>query len=198
MGLTQTLALVAMTGLLYGTPGPVVLSLAVSSGTFGVRRSVPYLMGTLVGLAANLAIAGMGLALVFTRYPIVGTVFRYASLAYVLYLAAKLFRPASAANGERQPLRFVDGLVLNLINPKAYASALIVLAAFAETGADYASSFAWIFLVSMAVGIAVDIGWLSAGAFLARSGWSARAPRAWNAALAGLLVLSVVVPTFWT
>ena len=197
MDTTRTLALVALTSLFYATPGPATLSLALSGSSFGVRRSVPYLTGILVGLLSNLVVAGLGLAVVFTRFPTVGVVFRYASLVYVLYLATKLFRPAHAADGSRRPLRFVDGFFLNLINPKAYAGALAILGAFAATGADYAGSFVWIFCVLLVVGTLVDVLWVSAGAYLSRSRWSGGVPRMWNAALAGLLVLSVFVSVFW-
>ena len=104
MDTTRTLALVALTSLFYATPGPATLSLALSGSSFGVRRSVPYLTGILVGLMSNLVVAGLGLAVVFTRYPTVGMIFRYASLVYVLYLATKLFRPAHAAGESRRVL----------------------------------------------------------------------------------------------
>ncbi len=197
MDTARTLALVGMTTLFYATPGPAVLSLALSGSAFGVRRSAPYVMGLLVGLMSNLGITGLGLAVVFERFPTVGLIFRYGSLVYVLYLATKLFQPAHAADGSRRPLRFVDGIVLNLINPKAYAASLTILGAFAETGADYAASFVWIFCVLLAVGTLVDVLWLSAGAYLSRTRWSGGMPQVWNATFAGLLVLSVFVSVFW-
>lgn len=109
----------------------------LSGSSFGLRRSLPYQAGILVGLMSNLLVAGLGLAVVFTRMPTVGVVFRYASLAYVPYLATKLFRPAHSADGSLLPLRFVDGLVFNLINPNAYAGALAILD---SDRSDYSSS----------------------------------------------------------
>ena len=194
---TQTLALATMTGLLYGTPGPAVLSLAAAGGSFGVRRSLPYLAGILIGLATNLAIAALGLAVLFTRYPALGSAFRIASVAYVFYLAFKLMRPTLDAGGEPRPPRFVDGLVLNVINPKAYMAALMVLAAFADTRASDGRTLVWTICVAFGVGVVIDVAWLSAGALLARARTSGRTPRGWNAVFATSLVVSVLVSVYW-
>ena len=137
------------------------------------------------------------LAVVFTRFPALALVFRVASVLYVIWLAKKLLEPSRIAGEERRPLRFRDGLVLNLINPKAYAAALALLSACAETGTSYATTFAWVFVVSTSVGIVVDLAWLSAGALLARRRGSAGMSPGWNLAFAGLLVVSVVASTFW-
>jgi len=197
MELHRTLTLITMASLLYGTPGPAVLSLTASGCSFGFRRSVPYLTGILVGLTINIAVCGLGLAVVFTRYPTVGTIFKYASLAYVLFLAFKLVRFNANAETDATPLRFQDGLVLNLINPKAYAAAIAVLASFSQTGSEYSASFAWVFFVVMCVAVTVDIAWVWVGSALGRSRWSNN-PRAWNYVFAALLVLSVFATTFWT
>ena len=52
------------------TPGPNNLMLLSSGVRFGVRRSVPHVMGISIGAAVMVALTGLGLAQLFVRWPV--------------------------------------------------------------------------------------------------------------------------------
>ena len=51
------------------TPGPNNLMLMASGVNFGVRRTVPHALGVGLGFVVMVALVGLGLAGLFTRYP---------------------------------------------------------------------------------------------------------------------------------
>ncbi len=51
------------------TPGPNNLMLMSSGVNFGVRRTLPHMTGVALGFVIMVALVGLGLAGLFSRYP---------------------------------------------------------------------------------------------------------------------------------
>lgn len=69
------------------TPGPNNLMLMASGANFGVRRTVPHMLGVALGFVFMAVIVGIGLAQVFVAVPALYTVLKVTSVFYLLYLA---------------------------------------------------------------------------------------------------------------
>ena len=115
------------------TPGPGVLSTAGVGAAFGFRAGLPYLSGIVFGSLLVMAAVATGLAAFLFSYPPLRVVLLVVSAAYLLYLA---FRIATAGSGvaitaAERPLRFVNGILLQIINPKAYAVMTALFTGFA-------------------------------------------------------------------
>ena len=109
----------------YGSPGPATLSLAASGASVGFRRSLPYLFGIVSGLLVNFVVAALGITVLMQRAPALVTIMTYLSLGYIIYLAVRMVRTDPKAGAER-PLVFSQGVLLNMLNPKAYFASLAV------------------------------------------------------------------------
>ena len=84
------------------------------------------------------------------------TVFKYASMGYILYLAYRIMQSSITKSESVQPLGFGQGIVLNLINPKAYIVGIAVLAQFATPGPAYFQSVMQIMTIIMIIAIVLD------------------------------------------
>ena len=89
------------------TPGPNHLMLMTSGENFGFRRTLPHLFGVVFGFCLMVALVGLGLGAIFTRFPALLPVMRYLGAAYMLWLAWKIANagpvregPARGAPGE--------------------------------------------------------------------------------------------------
>ena len=124
---TQTLpALAAFAFVSSITPGPNNLMLMTSGTNFGFRRTLPHLMGVALGFVLMIVLVGLGLAELFARYPLAHEVLKWVSAAYLLYLAWKVARAQSPGEGRAagRPMTFVQGLLFQWVNPKAWTMAL--------------------------------------------------------------------------
>jgi len=72
------------------TPGPNSLMLMASGANFGVRRTMPHMIGVVLGFVFMAVIVGVGLAQVFVAVPSLHTMLKAASVVYLLYLAWKI------------------------------------------------------------------------------------------------------------
>src|SRR5262245_56238779 len=93
------------------TPGPNPVMLTASGQAFGFRRSIPHMVGIIVGCITLFTAFGFGLAQVFTLYPELHKVLRFVGAAYLLYLAWRILRagdPAGNAEVRAKPLTLLE------------------------------------------------------------------------------------------
>lgn len=180
---------------LVGSPGPATLSLAATGAAFGAGRGVALLVGLMTGIVVVMAVAASGVTGLLLALPGAAEAVGLAAAAYILYLAWRIATaPPLAGEGDsgRTPTA-VDGLVLQLLNPKAYAAMAALFSGFVLL----ADAPLWDALAKMAVLWLVvlvgNVAWLCAGAGLTRVFRSPRANRAINVVFAVSLVASVAL-----
>jgi threonine/homoserine/homoserine lactone efflux protein len=80
------------------SPGPNNTFLLSSGANFGLRKSVPYLNGIMVGLAAMMIALGAGLGVIFTTLPAVYQVLKWVGFAYIVWLAYLIVKSTSKSD----------------------------------------------------------------------------------------------------
>jgi len=129
------------------TPGPNNLMLMASGANFGFVRTVPHLLGVAIGFVIMTLIVGAGLAQVFDRFPISYDILKVVSVAYLLFLAWKIANAAPArfgrlavqpdnanlTSGAGAPINFLQAVLFQWVNPKAWAMALTAMSVYNPT-----------------------------------------------------------------
>lgn len=118
------------------TPGPNNLMLMASGANYGVRRTVPHMLGVAGGFALMIVLIGFGLIGLFDLYPRLYDVLKAVSIAYLLYLAWKIAtaappEPGSATSARGRPFTFLQAASFQWVNPKAWTMALTALTVYA-------------------------------------------------------------------
>ncbi len=186
------LALVAFAFVSSITPGPNNLMLMASGANFGFRRTLPHLLGVGIGFTLMIVLVGVGLVQVFDLYPISHQILKVVSVIYLLWLAWKIAN-AATPEGDVQsagtPITFIQAALFQWVNPKAWTMALTAISAYTPDQTLY-----YVSLVALVFGIvnlpSVSL-WTVLGEQMARFLTSAARLRAFNWAMAGLLVLSL-------
>jgi threonine/homoserine/homoserine lactone efflux protein len=180
---------------LAGSPGPATLSLTATGAAFGAGRGIAYLVGIVVGMLLVMAAVAAGLVGLLMAVPGATPVVTVVAAAYFLYLAWRIAMapPLTEDNGGRQAPTFIAGLALSLVNPKGYAAMAALYSGFVlvpdRMGADIAVKMTVLTLII----VAVNVGWLLAGAGLTRFFREPRSNRLINVTFALLLVASVAL-----
>jgi threonine/homoserine/homoserine lactone efflux protein len=116
------------------TPGPNNLMLLASGANFGLRRSVPHLLGVAIGHSGMIVLLGLGLAQVFEAIPGSKAALAVVSVLYILWLAWKFGtatpKVLDAPETAGKPLTFLQAAAFQWVNPKGWAMALTALAAY--------------------------------------------------------------------
>lgn len=180
---------------LAGSPGPNTLSLAATGAAFGARRGLAYLAGLGVGMLAVMLIAGTGVMGVVLAIPGAAPVIVALAAAYFLYLAWRIATapPLTEPEADRRPPRFVAGIFLSLVNPKAYAAMAALFSSFVLVADSLEFDMAVKLAVLTAIITTVNFAWLFAGAALTRLFRDPATNRAINIAFAVALLVSVAL-----
>jgi threonine/homoserine/homoserine lactone efflux protein len=156
------------------TPGPNNLMLMASGANYGFRRTIPHMLGISLGHLFMVVVLGLGLAQVFTTWPVAHDVLKVVSVAYMLYLAWRIATAAPLGEARATGHPFMALTAVSVYAPgQTLAAVLIVAAAFAAVN-----------LPSVSV-------WTALGTQLRRWLTTATRLRRFNFAMAGLLVLSL-------
>lgn len=132
------------------TPGPNTIMLTASGQAFGFRRSIPHMLGIIVGCVTLFTAFGFGLAQIFQLYPQLHQALRIAGAAYLLYLAWRILRAGDpAGNGEAraQPLTLLEAAAFQWVNVKALTLAVGIVSAFTTVGGNQMAEVALIVAV---------------------------------------------------
>jgi threonine/homoserine/homoserine lactone efflux protein len=175
------------------TPGPNNLMLLTSGVNFGFRRTIPHMLGVGLGFTLMVGLVGVGLDATFTRFPALFPIMRYAGVAYMLWLAAKLALagPAGDAEYSGNPIGFFGAAAFQWINPKAWVIAVSALTAYAVSE-DYTRTVVIVALVFGLVTLPCIAAWVLFGTAMRRVLSNPRFVRPFNIAMALLLVASIV------
>src|SRR5437899_10410515 len=68
-----------------GSPGPATISLVAAGSVRGVRRSFPYLFGTIVGTTLVLVAVASGITAALLAVPAIGSDIIWISAGYILW-----------------------------------------------------------------------------------------------------------------
>ena len=105
------------------TPGPGVLSVAGVGAAFGFKSGVRYITGLFFGTNLVALAVVSGLATIVLSNNLLRLFLMLCSSSYLLFLAYRIALSGamiSFSKAERKP-GIIDGIFLQLVNPKAYA-----------------------------------------------------------------------------
>ena len=113
------------------TPGPNNIS-AMSVGiSHGYRGSLRFLMGITIGFFAIMCICATIATLLLKTFPSIAPYLRIIGSLYIVWLAIHTFASSFRADpSSTHPLGFVEGLLLQLLNPKVIVYGLTLYSTF--------------------------------------------------------------------
>jgi threonine/homoserine/homoserine lactone efflux protein len=140
MGIAQLLGFAGTTVVLVGMPGPNNLYISLRSLTQGRRAGVVSALAIETGTLVYIVVAALGLATLVKASPVLFTAITLVGALYLAYLGVKMLKaPTTEPVGGVPPAPlgrvFRDGVVVNLLNPKAALFFLAFLPQFTSRGA---------------------------------------------------------------
>ena len=175
------------------TPGPNNIMLMTSGMNFGIKQSIPHLLGICLGFPVMIILIGLGFSIVFEQYPILHEVIKILGLVYLLYLSWLIASasPDSLESKKFKPFSFIQAALFQWVNPKAWVVATSSISAYTTLEASIYSQVFVIAIIFLVAALIVTSVWLVFGKGIKQILQSAKQQRIFNITMALLLVASV-------
>lgn len=117
------------------TPGPNNFMIMNSGLQFGIKRSLPHYWGISIGFPVMILMVALGLGAVFIKYHFLKQVLQVVGSLYMLYLAVQILRSHAKSKSVtlQKPLSFLQALLFQWVNPKAWLMAVGAISIFTLT-----------------------------------------------------------------
>ena len=126
------IAFVIAVFVLAAIPGPALLSIVAVGSAFGFRGGLSYTVGALLGANIVMILSIIGFASILAAAPNLKIFLSMLSLGYLVYVAFQITRSKQTLGKaeKKRSLGLTDGVIIQLINPKAYAVGLALFSGF--------------------------------------------------------------------
>ena len=174
------------------SPGPnTTLSTALAANG-GLKRAMRFIVAVPVGWTLLLVLCAAGIGSLVVAVPALRLVIKALGIAYLLWLAWKLSRSATLGSADEAHLSvgFIQGVMLQFINIKAWLLALTLVAGWIAGQPDALGRFAIVAPVMLFYAFASNLAYAVVGAVLRT--WLTEGKRLlwFNRGMAAVLVLT--------
>ncbi|APR70568.1 LysE family transporter [Acinetobacter haemolyticus] len=177
------------------TPGPNNIMLAASGLNFGLKRSIPHILGIGFGFGVMVILVGYGIGAALGSSPLLYEILKVIGISYLLYLAYKIYRAGSIKTDTKvdKPLSFMGAALFQWVNPKAWIMAMGAITTYSSANSRLVE-FVFIGVIFGLVSIPSVGVWAYMGEKLKMIVNHPRKVQLFNTVMALLLVASVIVP----
>ena len=107
------------------TPGPNVIMLTTAGAQVGLWRSLPHLLGVVVGVGITSGLTGLGIGALLLAMPALKLVFQIIAVGWILWMAYQLWINTGAKEADMPlPFTFPQAVLFQWVNPKVWAVAV--------------------------------------------------------------------------
>jgi len=181
------------------TPGPNNMMVMASGARYGMRRTLPHVLGVALGFPAMLALIGAGLGGLILASKPVRDGFEIVAVLFMLWIAWRIATagaPHEVKEKSARPLKFLEAILFQWVNPKAWAIGFVAVALYAHGHGSFWTGLALICGLFVLVTILCLLVWTALGHGAGRLLRTERQFRIFNGGMALLLVLAMV-PLAW-
>ena len=175
------------------TPGPNNAVAAYSGFNFGIRKTLPLILGVGFGYTTLIILINFVLISTFKNYPIIQEIIRVLGTIFLIYLAYKIsFSKISSDGRTENPVKFLDKFIFQFINPKGVMAGVTLSSNFVEQGENYLNHSIWVIVVCSVTAFLSIISWTFLGKFLRKFATNNNFIKRFNYAMSLLLIVCII------
>ena len=175
------------------TPGPNNVVASYSGFNFGIKKTIPHILGVTLGFTSLVIALTFGLVNIFKLFPLIQIVLKYLGSFFLIYLAYKIsFSKSSTEKKSENPISFLDTFIFQFLNPKGVLIGIIIVSTYVEYGDNYLNYATQIVLFAFIISLSSITFWTFVGKYLRKFATNEKFIKYFNYAMSSLLLLSII------
>ena len=177
------------------SPGPNNIMTSYTAFNFGIKKTIPTMLGVIVGWTLLIILLQPGSVSIFQRYEFVQTIIKVLGSIYLLYMSYKL--SIGTATKEKKidpkPVTFFNTFLFQFINPKSIMVGLISISLFIDTEINYLRDSIILTGVWFCMAVGSQLAWCLIGKYLRKFATSDKFVKNFNYSMSFLLIVCVIL-----
>ena len=175
------------------TPGPNNIVASYSGFNFGVKKTIPHILGVALGFTSLVFFLTVGLINVFKLFPLIQVIIKYLGTLFLLYLAYKIaFSKSSTDTKKDNPVKFIETFMFQYLNPKGVMVAIVVVSTYVDLGENYLNHATQVVLLALIFSSTSITLWTFIGKFLRKFATNEKFINIFNYVMSILLLASII------
>jgi len=193
--LTQLVPLILF-GIATGfSPGPNNIMTSYTAFNFGVKKTIPTMLGVIIGWTLLIILLQLGSASIFQKYQFIQPTIKILGSIYLLYIAFKL--SFGDLNKEKKidpkPVTFVNTFFFQFVNPKSIIVCLTSISLFIDTENNYLRDSIILTTVWFSMAVGSQLTWCLMGKYMRKFATSDKFVKNFNFSMSFLLIVCVIL-----
>ncbi len=175
------------------TPGPNNVIASYSGFNFGIKKTLPHILGVAFGFTFLIFLLTVGLVNVFKVFPIIQVSLKYLGSIFLVYLAYKIyFSKIDSEKKNENPVKFIETFLFQFLNPKGVLIGIIIVSTYVEHGENYLKYATQVIFFAFLVSLSSITFWTFVGKYLRKFATNEKFIKYFNCVMSLLLILSII------
>jgi threonine/homoserine/homoserine lactone efflux protein len=189
---SEVLLLIGISFSLGFTPGPNNAVASYSGFNFGIKKTIPLILGVGLGYTTLVIIINFVLISTFKQFPIIQEIIRILGTFFLIYLAYKIAASNSSQDEiKKNPVSFFDTFIFQFVNPKGVMAALTLISKFVSESNYLMTSIMVIIVCSITAFLSITT-WTFLGKFLRKFATNNSFIKRFNYAMSFLILACII------
>ena len=176
------------------SPGPNNIMTSYTAFNFGIRKTLPTMLGVIIGWTLLVIFLQIGSAIIFQKFEIIQKMIRFFGSIYLLYMAYKIsYLSIRTENMSPKPVTFLNTFFFQFINPKSIIIALAAISMFINPNENFIKDSIVLTIVFFFMAVGSQAAWCLMGKYLRKFATSDRFILNFNYTMSFLLIVCVIM-----
>ena len=176
------------------TPGPNNILSSYSGFNFGFKKTIPLMLGVILGWTTMLTVMASGLIIIFQKYIFLQSIIKILGTIFLIYLAYKIaFSSTNDSENIKKPILFFDTFLFQFINPKGVMVAMIAVSTFIDVQNNYFRDATIVIITYFFMAVFSVSSWCLLGKYLRKFATSKNFIKKFNYIMSFLLIVCVIM-----
>ena len=176
------------------SPGPNNIMTSYTAFNFGIKKTIPTMLGVIIGWTLLVILLQIGSLVVFQKFEIIQKIVRFFGSIYLIYMAYKIsFSSTKSEKFSPKPVTFLNTFFFQFVNPKSIIIALAAISMFINPQENLIRDSIILTIIFFLMAVGSQAAWCLMGKYLRKFATSEQFIRNFNYTMSFLLIVCVIM-----